>query len=198
MEKEYAKLLSDGEADKASTVMAKIRSAERVMTEAKSDMKLQAFEARATENARFTIAVERIEASYPQLNSTHDEFDQPLMAEVTDLTQAYLARGLTPTAALQKAVKILLGTETTRQASATSTQPRVTEKDVAAERKAAAVKKTTEAVGKTPASLNRVGIDSDKLGGGIADAAAVMNMSQKEFAALDEKVLARLRGDDLA
>jgi hypothetical protein len=201
LEKDYAQQLTDGEIDKATATMAKIRAAERNMAEAKSDMKIQAAESRAIERTRYTTALERIENAYPVLNEDHDDFDKDLMSEVIDLKDAYQLKGLTPTLAMQKAVKMLVEPRTSRQEIATSSVPRVNEgdakKDAAAERKKDAVSKTADAVSKTPPSLKDVGKDSDKLGGGRVDANAVMNMSQKEFAALDEKTLAQMRGDTL-
>ena len=41
-----------------------------------------------------------------------------------------------------------------------------------------------------------IGLDSDKMG--TLDAKQVMKMSQEEFAKLDEKALAKLRGDEVA
>ena len=197
LEKDYAQQLTDGEIEKATATMAKIRNAERNMAEAKSDMKIQAAESRAIERTRYVTALERIENAYPVLNEDHDDFDKDLMSEVIDLKDAYQLKGLTPTLAMQKAVKLLVEPRTSRQEIATSSVPRVSAGDVAAERKKDAVGKTADAVAKTPPSLKDVGKDSDKLGGGRVDANAVMHMSQKEFAALDEKTLAQMRGDTL-
>jgi hypothetical protein len=197
MEKEYTNLLADGELEKAATLMQQIRKTERDMTEAKSDMKIHAAEVRATERARYNTSLERIESAFPSLNPDHDDFDAEAMAEVVDLKEAYQLKGLTPTMALQKAVKMIVEPRTSRQEIATSSTPRVTEKDVAAERKTAAVDKATKAISKTPPSLERVGLNSDKLGGGEKSAAAVIAMSQKEFASLGAEALAKLRGDEL-
>ncbi len=177
--------------------MQQIRKTERDMAEAKSDMKIHAAEIRATERARYATAIERVEAAFPELNPDHDEFNPESAAEVLDLMEAYKTRGMTPTAALQKAVKMIVEPRTGRQQAAVDNTPRVTEKDIAAERKQAAVEKTSKAVAKTPASLGRTGLDSDKLGGGELDPRAVMKMNQKEFAALSDATLAKMRGDDL-
>lgn len=197
MEKEYTKLLADGELDKATATMANIRKLEREMAEAKSDMKIAAAEARNTERARYNITLERIEAAFPTLNPDHADFDEAIMAEVVDLKDAYQLKGLTPTQALQKAVKMIVEPRTTRQEVATTSEPRVADKDKAAERKADAVKKVASAASKTPPSLNQMGKDGDKLGGGAKDPSAVMRMSQKEFAALSDAELAAMRGDEL-
>lgn len=197
MEKEYAQLLTDGEIDKATAKMGEIRKAERAMAEAKSDLKIQAAEIRNTERARYNITLERIEAAYPTLNPDHDDFDEEIMDEVVELKDAYQLKGFTPTQALQKAVKLLVEPRTTKQEIATSSEPRVPGKDKGAERKAEAVAKTVKAVGATPPSLDKVGMDSNKAGGGALDAKAVMNMSQKEFAALNPETLALMRGDTI-
>lgn len=197
MEKEYATLLTDGEVDKATAVMQKIRAAERDMAEAKSDMKIQAAEIRATERARYNTALERVEQAFPTLNPDHADYDEDAMAEVADLKSAYEMKGLTPTAALQKAVKMIVEPRTTRQEIATTTKPNVSDKDIAAERKTAAVAKVVEATTKTPPNLEKVGLDSDKMGGGALDPAAVIKLGQKEFAALSDATLSQMRGDTL-
>lgn len=197
LEKDYATLVTDGKADEAAAVMAQIRKAERDMAESKADMKIQASEARSVERARYGIALERIEQSFPTLNEDHTDFDAELMGEVVELKDAYQLKGYTPTAALQKAVKALVEPKTTRQEIAVETKPNVSERDVTAERRKAAAEKVVKATGKTPPSLDNVGQDSDKLGGGKVDAKAVMAMSQKEFAKLNEADLAVMRGDTL-
>ncbi|MDP2323515.1 MAG: hypothetical protein Q8N51_05740 [Gammaproteobacteria bacterium] len=200
LEKDYAQQLTDGEIDKATATMAKIRTSERDMAEAKSDMKIQAAESRAIERTRYATALERIETAYPVLNEDHDDYDKELMSEVIDLKDAYQLKGLTPTLAMQKAVKLMVEPRTSRQEIAVNSSPRVGAGDAkadAAGRKKDAVNKTVDAVTKTPPSLKDVGKDSDKLGGGRLDIHAVMHMSQKEFAALDEKTIELMRGDTL-
>lgn len=197
LEKDYAQELTDGNIDKATAIMGQIRKAEREMAESKSDMKIQAAEIRAVERTRYGTTLERIEASFPVLNPDHAEFDEAVMDEVAELKSAYELKGLTPTAALQKAVRLIVGAETTRQEIATTATARVTPKDVAAERKKAAVAKTVDTVTKTPPSTRDVGLDSDKLGGGKLDAKAAAKMSQDEFRKLSEADLALMRGDVL-
>jgi hypothetical protein len=171
------------------------------MAESKSDMKIAAAEARATERARYNIALERIEAAYPELNVDHDSYDADLMQDVVDLKASYESRrGLTPTAAMQKAVEKLIGARTKAQEKVLESTPRVTAKDVAAEksaeRKKDAVQKTMDAVKKQPPSTNKVGMDSDKAGGTLS-AKDVMKMTQADFAKIPEEMLASMRGDDL-
>ena len=195
LEKDYAKLLTDGEVEQAAAVMAQIRKAERDMAESKSDMKIQAAEIRAAERTRYGVALERIENSFPVLNPDHDSYDEALMGEVAELKDAYQMKGHTPTVALQKAVRALVELRTTKQELATTVAPRVDAAAVAADRKKAAVTRAAAAVAKTPPSTELAGVDSDKLGGGKLDAAAVIKLSQTEFNKLSEADLALMRGD---
>lgn len=56
--------------------------------------------------------------------------------------------------------------------------------------------KTLEATSKQPASLAKAGMDSDKDGGSVS-AKDVLKMSFKDFSALSDETLAKMRGDVL-
>lgn len=145
LEKQYAKLVADGEIEKAAAVMADIRRTEREMSAAQNDMKLAAAVAEATERVRYSTALERIEAAYPQLNPDHEDYDSEIDTDVADLKATYERKGLTPTAALQKAVAKLVKPATGKQEAATTVTPKVDAAAVAAERKKEAVTKTLDA-----------------------------------------------------
>lgn len=194
LEKQYNALLSDGEVEKATAIMTQIRRAERQLTESHGNAKIQAAVAQATEVARYEIAIERIEEAYPELNEDHEDFDEGVYAKVGKWKSYYQSQdGLAPTAALQAAVKEIMGTASRRQKDAVEVTPRP---NLAAERKGAAVGKTIAAARRTPPSTGDMGVDSDRMGGGIT-AKEVMRMSQEDFNKLDEKTLARMRGDTL-
>lgn len=197
LEKQYTKLLADGEIDKATEMMRQIRATERQINEAKNDYKLQVSIAQATEQARYNVALERVEEAYPVLNPDHDEFDKAVLSEVVEWKVFYeTQRNATPTKALQDAVRKVLGkTDNPAQERATTVTPRVDQKDVAAERKKAAVAKAVDAANKTPANFAKAGLDSDKAGGSLT-AKDVMKMSQEDFRKLPDDVLARMRGDE--
>lgn len=201
LEKQYTALLAEGEIDKATDKMREIRTAERQINDAKNDFKLQASIAQATEQARYDVALERVEEAYPELNPDHDDFDKSVLGEVVEWKIFYeKQRNMTPTKALQAAVKKVVGApENKAQEKATTVAPKVdadeVAKDVAKERKAAAVKKGVDTAAKTPASTSKVGIDSDKAGGSLS-AKDVMKMSQDDFRKLPDDVLARMRGDE--
>jgi hypothetical protein len=207
LEKAYTKQMADGEPDKAAATMAEIRQLERQRATLDGEQKAAAAEARAVERVRYETALERIEEAYPALNEDHEDFDKDTFNEVVELKTAYQLSGHTPTKALQKAVKVLLGAQTGRQGAATSVTPRVDTsevdvtaadraKQVAADRKKEAVSRTTDAVKRTPPSTDRVGLDSDKLG--TPDTKAFAKMNQDQFAKAVQKdpdALAKARGD---
>ena len=200
MEKEYTKLLADGELEKATALLGRIRVAERQMNDAKAEVRLQAAISQATEAARYNVTLERVEEAYPTLNPDHDDFDRESMLEVVEWKAFYESRKngpLPPAAALQAAVKKVMGKPETRAESrATEVTAKVDAKDVTAERKKAAVGKALATDKKTPPNVANVGLDSDKAGAkGKFSPEDVMKMSQDDFNKLPDDVLAKMRGD---
>lgn len=206
LDKEYTKLMVDGDHEKAAEKRQEIRALETEIVEQKSDMKAQAATARAVEKVRYDTTVERLEAAYPVLNpDDKDNFDAEQAQDVMDLATTYRNKGMTPAEAIQKAAKKLLGAETAKQNKAVDTKARVDEDEVAAEkkrqekeaeRKKAQVAKNLEANKQQPSNTARVGADNDKAGGGV-DAKGVLKMSQEDFNKLDDATLSRMRGDTI-
>lgn len=192
LDAEYAQALTEGEHAKAAEIMKKLRKAEREMAELRTNVQVQAAESRAIEKVRFDVAVERLEEAYPQLNpADEDNYDEALVAEVLELQRGYVLQNYTPTKALQKAVKYVLGTETSKQKDATSVQPRVDKDEVETHRRESATRKAAQAAGKTPSAM-KAGMDTDRSGRGSPD---VTRMTQAQFAKLSEDELSKLRGD---
>jgi len=205
LEGKYAELLADGKVKDATAVMAELRKIEREITDAKADAKVQSAVAVATEQARYDVTLARIEGAYPELDQDNEAFDEGKMKRVLKLFRANQADGMTPSAALQDAVKFLLGDpKTAKQREAVDVKPRVDADDVqktveelAAERTAAERKATAKAVAGSPPNTKDAGKDSDKAGGGPLDAKAIMKLPYSEFVKLNEADLARARGDIL-
>lgn len=196
LEVAYNKLLADGNIEKATEKMTEIRRMERTIGEQKTSMQVQAAEARAVERVRFDTTVERLEAAYPALNPDHEDFSKETVAEVLELQAAFKGQGATPSDAMQRAVKYVLGATTTKEKVATEVTPNVKAADVAAERKAAALATSIAAAKATPASTAKIGQNSDEKGGALT-AEKAMKLSQEAFAKLNEADLARMRGDDI-
>jgi hypothetical protein len=196
LETKQVKAMTDGDTEKALQLGRELRAVERERGETVAEQRNAVSTAQAVETTRYGMAVERIEEAFPVMNPDSDDFDEDVVRDVLAMKAGYEGTGLSPTDALQKAVKRLLKPETRKQENATEVTPRVSADDVAKERKKDAVEKAVDTSKKQPPATTKVGENSDKLGGQLT-AEKVIGMSQKDFAKLDEKELARLRGDDV-
>jgi len=198
LDEQYAKLVADGQLPEANKVMIELRQTERAISTARIEAASSKAYTEALAAARYDTACDRIEAAWPELNTNAPEFDKDKSAEVFEMIEAWKARGYTPVDALQKSVRYVMGEpKTPSQASSVEVAPNATPKEkVEAERKAAAVSKALKAAGKTPASLEKVGIDSERLGQSEVSAKDISKMSQKQFAELSDATLSKLRGDE--
>ncbi len=197
LETRYTELMADGNTKEAQAVMSQIRQNERQVIEQRATFATQAATAQAIEQVRYDATVERLEAAYPQIVATSDEYDPELVGEVLELASAYEMKGFTPSNALQKAVGYILKPASVKQKEAVVVTPRVTEEAAAAalaERTAAARKTNVATANAQPPATAKVGAPSDSAGG-VLDAKSVIKMSPEKFAALSEDDLARLRGD---
>lgn len=200
LEAELAKAQTDGEHAKVAKLMGDIRKLDREIVQLDAQVKIAAAEARAVETARYSITLERIEAAYPELNEDHEDFDQEVYDDVVELMNAYQKTGRTPSEAIQKAVRMKFGAATSKQKAATTVTPKVDEEDAAAklraERKSAATDKTLKALKQPATATAKTGINSNDAGA-ARSAKDVIKMSQADFAKLEERELARLRGDEV-
>lgn len=196
MEEEYNDLLAEGDTKGAAALMTQIRRKNAELNALAAQHRDAEVMARAVEKVRYDEALDRIEEAFPELDPDADEYDPETFQDVVDLMQAGRARGLSPTKALQRAVQRVMGVDTAAQKRAVTATPRVNEDNVASRRRGDAVKRNIDAARRTPPATHRVGAGNDAAGGALT-AKAVLQMSEDEFAKLNEKDLARLRGDTL-
>ena len=195
LEEKYNKHMAEGETKEATAVMKEIRGTERTIIEAKADFRTQAATATAIEQIRFDTTVERLEAAYPQLKVGDETYDKELVAEILDLSSAYELKGYAPSAALQKAVSIMIKPVTVKQEDATKVTPKVDETEAAKlARETAARKRNTEAANATPPNSAAAGANSDAAGG-LLDAKQAIKMPFEKFKAISDDDLSRMRGD---
>ena len=194
MEEEYNELLAEGDTKGAAAKMTAIRRKNAEIQRVTAQQRDQEVMARAVEKMRYDEALERIEAEYPELDENSDEYDEDVYEDVADKFLANVGRGMSRTKALQHAVARVMKPETAGQRRATEVTPRVSERDVGDERRSAAVKRNLDAAKRTPPATGRAGVGNDAAGGEIT-AKKVMEMTDEEFDKLDEKTLAKMRGD---
>lgn len=193
MEKEYNKLLLDGEADKASELMSKIRKAERQIATLEAEQRTAQRTTQILESERVELAIAQAESEYPQLNPESEQFDEQIVNFVLAEQQRLIkTQGLAPSKALGRAAESVMKRFAPQEQAAPQ---KGLAKAAAEDRKAEQVKKNLAASKAQPASMKDSGMDSDKAGAtGLPDPT---KMTTEEWAALPEATKARLRGDVL-
>ncbi|MDG1858686.1 MAG: hypothetical protein P8I94_06265 [Emcibacteraceae bacterium] len=177
----------DGETDAAFELFQKMQAPAPAQSLSREEI---AQEVRAELNAE--KAVEELNStatsiieSYPELNSQSDDADQGLIDEVLDYRNTYEQKGLTPAAALQKAVKMVafeneLTDKKAKPASITDST-RAKKKANITEKTKLASKERGKLGGESAHNKNS-GIDINKL-------------TDDQFGKLSPEAKARLRGD---
>lgn len=191
LEAKHADLLLDGNTAEAAKVMKQIRMSERQIATAEAEARAEARTTQALEADRLEAAIARIEADHPQFNPDSEVFDEDLVALVVSKQRAFIAQGMTPSKAMEKAA----GDVASRFLK--EPEKKVEEKGLSAakqdDRKQKAVEQALDAQKRQPASVRDAGMDSDKMG--EKQMPDVSKMSMEEFDALPESTKARLRGD---
>lgn len=135
------------------------------------------------EQRLYDTVVSQLELAAPQTNPDSDEFDQELVNDLDAATRGYEAQGLTPSEALKKAAKRLIGKDVfDAKAIRREKQPEPKKTDV--KKNADAIKKTPPAAVKEERAEKSQDIK-------------VSQMSLKEFNALPEATQRRLLGDEM-
>ena len=190
-EAEYQQLVLDGETEKATTLRNEIRTAEKeqIMFEVQQSTtqniqqstEVQAIQAKAVE----------LEAKYPIFDVNSAEHDADVLKEALELRDAFMAQGYEGPYALERAVTTTLTMhkpELLEVETVATPDPKVAELNK--KKQAAKVTKKIEASQSQPPSMKGEGASNrgDK-------AIDLTKLSQKEFDALPEETLRRLRGD---
>lgn len=192
LQDKYEDLVMDGKKDEAKAVRRQVEQLRDQLTDYKTTVKSEAARKAAIDDLRFDSLLAKAESTYPVLNPENDQFDRAKTEEVADLMEAFQAKGFTRAAALEKAIKYVMG-------PAQSALPLGDETTAALRAKRAedARKKAAEADKKQPASTSKVGLNSDAAGSRDTPGIDIMRMSQDKFAKIDEDTLSKLRGDTL-
>jgi hypothetical protein len=135
---------------------------------------------RAQQTAEYNAVVDQAELLDPRLDPQADEYDEDLMDEVSDLTQAFEARGLDAATALKRSLKAVLGKDIFKKAPAAETA-KATSKKTDVGKNINAAKKTPPETTERPERPN--------------DISDVGKLSDDEWEKLPEATRQRLRGD---
>ena len=191
LEKQYTKLILQGDEDAAAEVMSQVRLKERtVAIQEATHLSAQA-KNEAREEIRMDTAIEALESTYATLNPADDSYDQEKVEDVLGWQQVYITRDrLTPAAALVKAAeKVMRPVAASEDEGAKG----LAAGKVAADRKGVQVAKSIDAATRQPASMKNSGLDSDKAG--QTGTVEYSKLTAEERAAMPAATRARLRGD---
>lgn len=182
-----------GEKDEAKAVRKELDTLRETYTDKKVEASSSATRAQTIDALKYEAALAKIEGDFPELNPDGEGFDEAKADEVAEMMAMFANSGLTRQAALQRAVKYVMGSPAAKKDAS---------KDAGAEavrqqREKAAREKAAAANKQQPADTSGAGADNDKAGtrDGTID---VMKLDQEKFAKLDEETLSRMRGDALA
>ncbi len=187
LEEKYTDAIADGEKGKALQLRKQMRAVQDKMIDARTDIKALAAKEGAKEEFAYNQALARFETDYDILNPEHEDFDEDLASDMADYISAKRGKGMSGVDALKAAVKRFLPEIKAAEGDAGKMRD---------DRGRFAREKAAEASKKQPADLRNAGKDHDKAGGG-SDGKSILQMTQEEFAKLDEETKAKLRGDAL-
>ena len=176
----------DGEIALAATLQQQIDDLNaQILLEKSSAVSKQAV-AVDREAQQYDALIDSLEAKYPQFRPAEPEYDRALVVDINETADAFEARGLSPTAAMQRALKIFDTRLNPPAAQATPATP-------AAPAGPAAPKpdigKSVSTIKGQPADMSTAGANKDDV------AINVAVLSDEEYDKLPESTRAKLRGD---
>lgn len=189
-EKKYTVAVMQGDDDEAARIMKEIRLRERHIQMQEAERLSSRTMAQTKEQVLVEAAIEKLVASYPELDDRSDSYSQALTDDVLDWQGFYISqKGMAPSKALIEAARRVMDGGGSSRASLRDAQTG----DRGADRKAAAVDRALDASRKQPPSTTKVGADSDKYG--VNSKVDYKKLTEAEREALPEATRARLRGD---
>ena len=190
-EMEYQNAVLDGEADKAASIRAEIRRAERAQIEYEMGQKMTDAVSQNQQATALQQAASTLEAEFPMFDQKSEQYNEKMTQEVIDLRDAFIIKGENAVAALSKAAKYVIneyGLIDTTPTLAADTAPKKSVDEIS--KKRAEVSKKLKVADSQPPEMSGEG--SSIRGEKGLD---VSSLTEEEFDALPEATLKRLRGD---
>ena len=176
-EQEYMDAVLDGETDKALAIRSEIREAERNEFQSVAQTKSTESVEQMQMRNRVQEAVVKLNQAMPIFDETSGTFNQEALNEALTIRNGYMAQGIGPIEAMQKAAgminKVYGGT---------------VEKDTAPPTQQPVAKKKVETANKQPPSIGTKSGEAADTGSKVD----VMSMSEKDFDSLSEEEINKL------
>ena len=188
-EMDYQNHLLDGDAEKAASVRAEIRQAERVQIEYEMTQKMTDTVSNNHQANALQQAAAALEADFPVFDQKSTAYDEAMTTEVIELRDAFMVQGANPVAALSRAAKFVITENNLVDNSETGSTLGTTDE---MSKKRAEVNKKLKAADAQPPEMGGEGAATRG-----EKALDLTSMTEEEFDALPEATLKRLRGDIL-
>lgn len=176
----------DGETALAATLQQQIDDLNAEILLEKSTAVSKQAVAIDRETQQYEALIDSLEATYPQFRSDAPEYDRALIVDINETSEAFEAKGLSPTAAMQRTLKIFAGRLNPAAPSAPAAAPAAPAAPAAAKPDVA---KSVAALKGQPADLSTAGANKDDVKINPA------TLSDEEYDNLPESTRAKLRGD---
>ena len=196
-EDEYAEAMMDGDRDKAKALRREINA--ELRRQADQAAVVRASEQVAIENEKraFNDALSSIYARYPVLDNRKTGANQDAINDAVEFRDLYLAKGKTPTVALNMAADRVVKLYKLKQADAKDDdegEGETEDEATQAEKRArASLARNAESAKRQPASLSKGGVGERA----TASKVQIEDLSDEDFGKLPASVKARMRGDVL-
>lgn len=186
--------LADGNAEKASELLREIRGEERKLMRLEAEMIAEEKAGRATSQASEESLVDSVvatlESTYEVLRKGSETYNERMIDLVVAEQQRLMStERMSPSKALLKAGNDIMELVGQRKAG-----DEAKGEDAKEARRKEALAKNLDTAKRQPGSLKDVGIDSNAAGAKSVNL-EVDKMTDKEFGALSEEQLAKMRGD---
>lgn len=193
MLKQHSSLLADGDLDKASEVMENVLQLRDDMSQARAQAMADNARNSARNEVKYDATVERLEATYPEINPDSPDFDETAVKRVQAMVSGIMqTQGKDAASALLEATDILL--KPAKEAQTLRDKPSEEAAEAGLRRTQAQIDKNIKTAAQQPPATKDLGKDHDATGGAL-NAAAVAQMSWEEFMAVPDAELSKMRGD---
>ena len=176
-----------GETAEAAKAQRRIDQIRDGMTRAQSAAYATKEALDATDLRAYNMMVQELEALDPRLDEEHEDYDEDLVEEIGELTDAYQAKGLTLSEALRKAAKMALKEDHFSKAKSLKRDPKKPDAKLPP-KKTDIVKNLKDAKKQPPEDPGALRDKSSQL-------PDVANMTDEEFAKLPQATQDRLLGN---
>lgn len=183
---------ADGDTKLAAALQRQIDRGNVQIAEIKAARIAQATASRSSESARFNALLDVAEAVVPSVNPESAEYNQDKTSALEAMVTGYERHGLSPSAALTRAVKAMFDVDLTKPRAKVEAAAEPPASKAKPEPKKPDAKKAVETATKQPPAADGMGVNKDDSKLRIAD------LSDEEFEKLPEATKARYRGDSLA